>query len=117
MNPLSYTQISLYQSCPLCYKLQYIDGLKPKDKWFFSFGNTMHSCAEHFFRVMVPPPPSLEELLQFCEENWLTAGCESAEEEARYKVYGRKHAITYKLVERARFDEDEVRALLEPVGL
>ena len=90
MKPLSYTQISLYQSCPLHYKLQYIDGLKPEDKWYFSFGNTMHVCAEHFFQVRVPPPPSLGELLQFYEQNWLAEGYESVEEEARYKAYGRE---------------------------
>jgi len=90
MNPLSYTQISLYQSCPLCYKLQYIDGLKPKDKWYFSFGSTMHLCAEYFFKVRVPPPPSLDELLQFYEKNWLSEGYESAEEEARYRAYGKE---------------------------
>ena len=88
MNPLSYTQISQYQSCPLCYKLQYIDGLKPKDKWYFSFGLTIHACAEYFFRVKVPPPPSLDELLEFYEANWLSEGYESAEEEAKYKAYG-----------------------------
>jgi len=33
------------------------------------------------------------------------------------RVYGREHAITYKLVERTGFSEDEVRALLEPEGL
>ena len=32
-------------------------------------------------------------------------------------VYGREHAITCKLVEKADFDEDGVRALLEPEGL
>jgi len=90
MKPLSYTQISLYQSCPLCYKLQYIDGLKPRDKWYFSFGSTMHLCAQHFFKVRVPPPPSLDELLQFYEQNWLSEGYESAEEEAKYKAYGRE---------------------------
>jgi len=90
MKPLSYTQISLYQSCPLCYKLQYIDGLKPKDKWYFSFGSTLHLCAQYFFKVRVPPPPSLEELLQFYEENWISEGYESAEEEAKYKTYGRE---------------------------
>jgi len=90
MKPLSYTQISQYQSCPLCYKLQYIDGLKPKDKWYFSFGSTIHACAEYFFKVRVPPPPSLEELLEFYEQNWLSEGYESAEEEARYKAYGRE---------------------------
>jgi len=89
MRPLSYTQIALYQSCPLCYKLQYIDGLKPKDKWYFSFGSTLHLCAQYFFKVRVPPPPSLEELLQFYEENWISEGYESADEEANYKTYGR----------------------------
>jgi putative RecB family exonuclease len=90
MRPLSYTQISLYQTCPLCYKLQYIDKLETKDKGYFSFGTTMHKCAEYFFKVKVPPPPPREELLQFYEKNWLSAGYESAEEEANYKAYGRK---------------------------
>jgi len=90
MKPLSYTQIALYQSCPLQYKLQYIDGLKPKDKWYFSFGSTLHLCAQYFFKVRVPPPPSLEELLQFYEKNWISEGYESAEEEAKYKTYGRE---------------------------
>jgi len=90
MRPLSYTQISLYQSCPLCYKLQYIDGLEPKDKWYFSFGRTMHTCAEYFFKVRVPPPPSLEEVLDFYERNWLADGYESTEEEAKYKSYGQQ---------------------------
>ncbi len=88
MKPLSYTQISLYQSCPLCYRLQYIDGLKPKDKWYFSFGLTIHTCAEYFFKVKVPPPPSLDELREFYEANWLSGGYESAEEEAKYNAYG-----------------------------
>ena len=90
IKPLSFTQISLYQSCPLSYKLQYIDRLKSKEKWYFSFGKTIHLCAERFFRIKVPPPPTLEELLQFYEQSWLSAGFESAEEEANYKAYGRE---------------------------
>ena len=50
----------------------------------------MHLCTEHFFRVRVPPPPSLAELLQFYEQNWLSSGYESAEEEAKYKAYGKE---------------------------
>ncbi len=90
IKPLSFTQISLYQTCPWQYKLQYIDGLKPKDKWYFSFGTAMHRCAEHFFKVGTPPPPSLEALLQFYEQSWLSQGYESPEEETRYKDYGRE---------------------------
>ncbi len=90
IKPLSFTQISLYQSCPLCYKLRYIDGLKLKDRWYFSFGTTMHLCVEHFFKVRVPPPPSLDDLLQFYEQNWRSEGYESAEEEVKYKAFGRE---------------------------
>lgn len=90
IKPLSYSQISLYQECPLAYKLQYIDGLKPKDKWYFSFGSTLHLCAQHFFEVSIPPPPSLSEILQFYEENWLSEGYDSPQEEEKYKAYGKQ---------------------------
>ncbi|MFC2007267.1 RecB family exonuclease [Chloroflexota bacterium] len=103
IRPLSYTQISLYQSCPLCYKLQYIDGLKSKDRWYFSFGSTMHHCAEYFFRVKVPPPPSLDELLQFYETNWLSGGYESPGEEENYKAYGREILTRFRELHSADF--------------
>jgi RecB family exonuclease len=45
--------------------------------------------VERFFKVRTPPPPSLEEMLHFYEENWLSQGYESPEEEARYKDYGK----------------------------
>ncbi|OGO31618.1 MAG: exonuclease [Chloroflexi bacterium RBG_16_56_11] len=89
MRPLSFSQISTYRSCPLSYKLQYLEGLKPKDRWYFSFGTTMHSCVEHFFRVDTPPPPSLEDLLGYYEQNWLPQGYASPEEESRYRDFGR----------------------------
>jgi putative RecB family exonuclease len=90
IRPLSYTQISLYRSCPLSYKLQYIDGLKSKDKWYFSFGTTLHTCVERFFKVNTPPPPSLEELLRFYEKNWKSGGYESAEDEKKYQDFGKE---------------------------
>jgi putative RecB family exonuclease len=90
IKPLSFTQISLYRMCPLCYKLQYIDGLKAKEKSYFSFGTVMHDAVEYFFRVNTPPPPSLAELLNYYGQNWLSQGYESPEEEAKYKKYGRE---------------------------
>lgn len=90
IKPLSFTQISLYQTCPLSYKLRYIDGLKPKDKWYFSFGTTLHSCVEFFFRVNAPVPPTLDDFLAYYTQNWLSQGYESAEEEEGYKESGKK---------------------------
>jgi RecB family exonuclease len=74
----------------LCYKLRYIDGLEEKEKGYFSFGTTMHEAAEYFYKVKVPPPPSLEELLRFYEQHWHPEGYQSADEEANYKAYGRE---------------------------
>ncbi|MFC1967818.1 PD-(D/E)XK nuclease family protein [Chloroflexota bacterium] len=91
MTPaLSYTQISLYKSCPLCYKLQYIDGLKQKDKWYFSFGSTLHGCVEFFFKAKLPGFPGLPELLKYYDRNWLPGGWTLPEEEAKYKKYRRE---------------------------
>jgi RecB family exonuclease/fructose-specific component phosphotransferase system IIB-like protein len=50
----------------------------------------MHATVERFFKVRTPHPPSMEELLQFYEQSWLSAGYASPEEEAKYKDYGRQ---------------------------
>ncbi|MFC1945783.1 RecB family exonuclease [Chloroflexota bacterium] len=89
VRPLSFSQIELYRQCPLCYRLQYIDGLKTKAKWYFSFGRTMHSCAEHFYRQSLASPIALENLLAFYEENWASEGYENSEQELEYRAYGR----------------------------
>lgn len=103
IRPLSFTQISLYRSCPLNYKLQYIDGLKPKERWYFSFGTTLHACVERFFKVSTPPPPSLEELLQFYERNWLSEGYQSAEEEERHRDFGKEILTKFWTIHQADF--------------
>jgi putative RecB family exonuclease len=90
MRSLSYTQISRYLQCPLSYKLQYIDRLKPKERYYLSFGDVIHQCAEYFFKVPVPPPPTLEKLLQFYEGHWISEGYESPMQEQQYKSYGRQ---------------------------
>lgn len=45
---------------------------------------------ERFFKVRTPPPPSLAEILEFYEQNWLSQGFESAEDEAKHKKYGKE---------------------------
>jgi len=63
----------------------------------------MHSCVERFFKVRTPPPPSLDELLQFYEQNWLSQGYESPEEEARYRDYGKEILTRFREIHAADF--------------
>ena len=60
------------------------------DKWYFSFGSSLHHCAEFFFKVKVPPPPSLEVLLKHYDKIWISAGYETDEDEAKYRDFGRQ---------------------------
>jgi RecB family exonuclease len=103
MRPLSYSQISRYQTCPLWYKLQYIDKLKPKERFYLSFGDIIHQCAEYFFKIPVPPPPTLEKLLQFYENNWISEGYESLEQEQQYKEYGKQLLADFQRIHSADF--------------
>ncbi len=63
----------------------------------------MHLCAEYFFKVRVPPPPALDDLLQSYEQNWLPEGYESTEEEASYKAYGREILTKFWEIHRTNF--------------
>jgi putative RecB family exonuclease len=63
----------------------------------------MHACVEYFFRVKTPPPPSLEELLRYYEQNWLSRGYETPEEEAGYREYGREILTRFWEIHQADF--------------
>lgn len=85
---LSYSAISTYQKCPLSYKYLYVDKLPTKPSHYLSFGNSIHSALEFFYRVDKPEPYSLEELLGELERVWLAEGYESEALEQEYKAKG-----------------------------
>lgn len=89
VRPLSYSQISAYQTCGLFYRFQYIDKLPTKPKSYFSFGNTLHRCAQHFFK-REQGPPTLEEFLEFYDRAWSSVGYFSRKREATDKQAGRE---------------------------
>ncbi len=94
MRPLSYSSISTYCECPLKYKLKYIDGLKEKPKSYLSFGSSLHSALEFMYSYR-PPPPTLDELLKYFDENWISEGYSGKEEEEGYFSYGKKILTEY----------------------
>ncbi len=90
MRPLSYSQVSAYLTCPLYYKFQYIDRLPRKPKSYFSFGSTMHRCAQYFYTKHRKAPPNLENLLAYLDKVWISAGYDSPEMEEADKELGRE---------------------------
>lgn len=44
----SFSQLSVYEKCPLQYKFQYILKIPQKGKPFFSFGSTIHNTLQKF---------------------------------------------------------------------
>lgn len=95
MRPLSHSAIALYLDCPLKYKLVYVDGLETEEKFYFSFGSSLHKAVAFFYDVKVPHPPSLEELLKFYQDNWEKGGYENEEQEKEYFEYGRQILIEF----------------------
>jgi len=88
MKPLSYSSISTYETCPHRYKLIYVQGMPTAEKYYFSFGRSIHDALRYLYDVKVPPPPTLEELLAFYREHWVSVGYESEEQKQRYFDFG-----------------------------
>jgi len=88
-RPLSHSSITMYQECPLRYKLKYVDNVPEKPKHFFSFGQSMHKALEFFYGVKALPAPSLEELVRYYKENWISTGYRDQAQEAEYFQQGR----------------------------
>ncbi|MGB3346324.1 MAG: PD-(D/E)XK nuclease family protein [Candidatus Humimicrobiia bacterium] len=90
MNRLSYSAISTYRGCPLRYKFIYIDKLKTLPKPYFSFGSSLHKATEFFYSGMFATPPTLDELLNYYEENWESEGFKSKDDEQKHFELGKK---------------------------
>jgi len=66
----SYSKLSLYEECPLKYKLKYIDKIKEEPKYYFAFGNSIHHAMEFLYAVKAPPFPGIDELLEAFKKDW-----------------------------------------------
>ncbi|MBI5596682.1 MAG: PD-(D/E)XK nuclease family protein [Elusimicrobia bacterium] len=89
MRPLSHSSIGMYIECPMKWHFRYVQKVPEKPKHFFSFGKSIHDALEYFYGVKTLPPPSIEEVLQYYSDHWLTEGYKDPKQEAEYKEQGR----------------------------
>ena len=66
---ISYSSLGTYQTCPLKYKFQHVDGIKePKSKEAV-FGTLLHSVM-HYIHAPSLLLPTLEQAIDFYSRNW-----------------------------------------------
>ena len=97
--------------CPY-YRQKYQAAVPEAEKQQVPGGMSVSEMVEHYAAVQA----QLKELeLEAGElKKMLSEYCHS---QGVNRLFGERHTITGRFIERAGFDEDEVRALLEPAGL
>jgi RecB family exonuclease len=82
---LSYSSISTYETCPAKYKFQYEDRLPTEGSPALSFGDSLHRALRRFHDRPVPVAPTLPELHEMLEGEWLSDGYRDQAEERLYR--------------------------------
>ena len=71
MTVYSHSRLSTYETCPLQFKLNYIDRIKRKEQGIEAFmGTQFHDVMEKLYKDLKCKVYSLEELIGIYDEKW-----------------------------------------------
>ena len=84
---LSYSSISTYERCPAQYRFQYEERLPTTSSPALAFGDTLHRTLHRFHDRPVPVAPSLPELLEMLDGEWVADGFRDEGEELLYREH------------------------------
>lgn len=85
---LSATAIEDYLTCPLKFKFNYYLKIPTGPQPALTFGNIMHSCVRHYFKLRRKALPEVSEVEAFYQASWKDAGFEDSYQEQTYKKAG-----------------------------
>lgn len=89
---LSYSQIEMFKTCPLHYKLKYIYKLPTAPSASQSFGTSIHAALKSFYeKVMKGEKPTEKLLINLLELNWVKEGYQGKEHERKFLEKGRDY--------------------------
>lgn len=81
---LSYSQIDVFNTCPLQYKFKYIIKIPVPPSSAQSFGSSIHKALKDFYQMVLQKKKSTEkDLLNFLEKNWSPLGYSSKAHEKK----------------------------------
>jgi RecB family exonuclease len=107
---LSYSSISTYETCPAKYQFQYEERLPTSTSPALSFGDSLHRALRRFHDRPVPVPPSLAELHDMLQSEWVSDGFRDPTEEQVYYDHATQVLTDY---HRANADSFRIPAALE----
>jgi putative RecB family exonuclease len=107
---LSYSSISTYETCPAKYRFQYEEKLPTTSSPALAFGDALHRTLHRFHDRPVPVAPSLEELHEMLDDEWVEQGYRDPGEEALYHEHARQILADY---HRANAESFRIPAALE----
>jgi RecB family exonuclease len=108
---LSYSQISLYNQCPLKYKYRYIEKRPLKPSPVLNFGSTIHNTLKDYHRNFDPQKAQLTDLMLLYQRNWIATAYKDPAEEERFRKEGTRLLEAY--YEKAKVDPNRVLYLEE----
>jgi putative RecB family exonuclease len=92
---LSYSSISTYETCPAKFKFQYEERLPTTSSPALAFGDSLHRALHRFHDRPVPVAPTLEELHELLQNEWVSEGYRDSAEEQLYLDHGRQVLTEY----------------------
>jgi len=96
----SYSQIGVFDTCPLQYKYRYLLKVPEPDSPALSFGSSMHRALESFYRdVKKGNAPKLKQLQTYFKQHFIPIGYVSEDERKKALIHGlnllKNYFITY----------------------
>ncbi|MCJ7792635.1 MAG: ATP-dependent helicase [Candidatus Marinimicrobia bacterium] len=86
INYLSYSQIDLYETCPLKYRYRYLQKIPTPPAAAAVFGNVLHGTLRDFYQqALEGKKPTEKDLLNILEKNWNDEGYTSKVHEKRMR--------------------------------
>ena len=92
---LSYSSINTYETCPAKWRFQYQERLPTGSSPFLAFGDSIHKALYRFHDRPVPVAPSLGDLWEFLDEEWVTEGYADDAEARLYFEHARQVLSDY----------------------
>lgn len=95
---VSYSQINTYEDCPKKYEYSYVYRVPSRPSSALSFGTSIHNTLKDFYTLLkdyneglgITNPPTLEDMLNLYENNWISTGYQNKKHELDRKESGLK---------------------------